>query len=92
LKAGRKMSFSSEERQRAIELGQKLGIKVTFDSPKPGIFVGDSDTPMCDFKDLFTDFYQDHFELDIEIYQTETVKIEASNIFLGDNKDISKAA
>lgn len=93
------MSFSSEERQRAIELGEKLGIKVTFDSPKPGIFVGESDVPMCDFKDLFADFFKDYFELDIdyfeldiEVHQSEAVKIETSNIFHGDIKDISKAA
>ncbi|WP_425622474.1 hypothetical protein ACPT9H_17910 [Brevibacillus borstelensis] len=86
------MSFSSEERQRAIELGEKLGIKVTFGSSKPGIFVGNSDVPMCDFKDLFADFFKEHFELDIEVHQSEAVKIESYNIFQGDINDISKAA
>ncbi|WP_064199074.1 hypothetical protein [Brevibacillus brevis] len=43
--------FSEEEQIRAIEIGKKLGIEVSFGSKEAGVFVGSQ--KMCDIDELF---------------------------------------
>lgn len=43
--------FSKEEQQRAIEIGKKLGIEVSFGAKEAGVFVGSQ--KLCDIDELF---------------------------------------
>lgn len=43
--------FTEEEKERAVELGKKLGIEVTFGHKQSGVYVGDK--KVADIQDLF---------------------------------------
>ncbi len=48
--------MTNAEKQRAIALGEQLGIEVTFDNKEPGIFIGDI---KMSFEELFKDWFDD---------------------------------
>ncbi|WP_181021725.1 hypothetical protein [Brevibacillus laterosporus] len=48
--------MTDAEKQRAIALGEQLGIEVTFGNKEPGIFIGDI---VLSFEELFKDWFDD---------------------------------
>lgn len=54
------MSDYKIDRDKAVQLGEELGLKVTFDSETPGIM----DTKTGEVKDLMSCFMTDFFEED----------------------------